>query len=89
MDARSDLFSLGIVMYEMISGEKPFKGDNLANMMYAISNTTFTPLKKVAPNVPDCCSRIVNKLLRKDPGKRIGSAAEVAKKLRQCRANIS
>ena len=89
VDGRSDLFSLGIVMYEMISGEKPFKGDNLANMMYAISNTTFTPLKKVAPNVPDCCSRIVNKLLRKDPGKRIGSAAEVAKKLRQCRANIS
>ena len=89
VDGRSDLFSLGILMYEMISGEKPFKGDNLANMMYAISNTTFTPLKKVAPNVPDCCSRIVNKLLRKDPGKRIGSAADVAKKLRQCRANIS
>ncbi|KPJ76317.1 MAG: hypothetical protein AMJ54_12025 [Deltaproteobacteria bacterium SG8_13] len=89
VDGRSDLFSLGIVMYEMLSGEKPFKGDNLANMMYAISNTTFTPLKKVVPDVPDCCSRIVNKLLRKNPEKRIASAAQVAKKLRHCRANLS
>ena len=88
VDGRSDLFSLGIVMYEMLSGEKPFKGDNLANMMYAISNVSFTPLKKVAPNVPDCYSRIVNKLLRKNPQKRIASAAEVAKKLRQCRASL-
>jgi serine/threonine-protein kinase len=89
VDGRSDLFSLGIVMYEMLSGEKPFKGDNLANMMYAISNVTFTPLKKIVPNIPECCSRIVNKLLRKDPGRRTASAAEVARKLRQCRANLN
>ena len=89
VDGRSDLFSLGIVMYEMLSGEKPFKADNLANMMFAISNVSFTSLKKVAPDVPDCCSRIVNKLLRKDPDKRLASAAEVAKRMRRCRANLS
>ena len=89
VDGRSDLFSLGIVMYEMLSGEKPFKGDNLANMMYAISNANYTPLKKVVADIPDCCSRIVNKLLRKDPDKRSASAEEVAQKLRQCRASLS
>ena len=89
VDGRSDLFSLGIVMYEMLSGEKPFKGDNLTNMMYAISNVSYTPLKKVTTDVPDCCSRIINKLLVKNPQKRTASAAAVAKKMRQCRANLS
>jgi len=84
VDGRSDLFSLGVVLYEMLSGEKPFKGDNLANMMYAIANSAYTPLTKVASDVPECCNKIIKKLLIKDPEKRIKSADKVANKFRQC-----
>ena len=84
VDGRSDLFSLGVVMYEMLSGEKPFHGDNLAHLMYAIANASYTPLSKVNPKVPECCNRIVKKLLIKNPERRIKNAATVVKNIRQC-----
>jgi len=84
VDGRSDLFSLGVVMYEMLSGEKPFKGDNLSNLVYAIANSAYTPLNKVNIDVPACCNKIIKKLLVKDPEKRIKSAAKVAQLIRQC-----
>ena len=84
VDGRSDLFSLGVVLYEMLSGEKPFKGDNLANLMYAIANSSYTPITKVAPRVPECCNKIIKKMLIKDPEKRVKSAEKVAKDIRRC-----
>jgi serine/threonine-protein kinase len=84
VDGRSDLFSLGVVLYEMLSGEKPFKGDNLANMLYAIANSAYTPLTRVNIDVPACCNKIIKKLLIKDPEKRVKSADKVAKDIRRC-----
>lgn len=84
VDGRADLFSLGVVMYELISGEKPFKGDTIANLMYAIANSSYTPLPEVAPRAPECCNRIVKKMLTKKPEKRIKSAAKVVKSIHQC-----
>ena len=84
VDGRSDQFSLGVVLYELLSGKKPFTGDSIANLMYAIANSSYTPLPKVAAGIPDCCYKIVRKMLNKKPDKRYKSAEEVVKAMRRC-----
>jgi serine/threonine-protein kinase len=84
VDGRSDLFSLGIVFYELLSGAKPFQGDTITALMYAIANTDHVPLKKVAPKTPSCCVAIVNKLLTKGLNKRFNSAEKVVDRIQMC-----
>lgn len=84
LDGRSDLFSLGIVLYEMLSGTKPFKGDSMSAVLYAIANSRPKPLTKVAEDIPPCVKTLVNKLLAKDRRKRYDSAADVAKAIGDC-----
>ena len=84
VDGRSDLFSLGVVFYELLSAQKPFRGDNLTTLMYAISNVEYAPLSEIAPRVPDCCNEIVEKLLAKGVSKRFRSAAQVVKQIDEC-----
>jgi serine/threonine-protein kinase len=89
VDGRSDLFSLGVVMYEMLSGTRPFTGDNMAHLMYNIANGSFKPITETASNVPDCCVKILKKLLHKNPDKRIPTAAKVVKKIHQCEQSLA
>jgi CHASE2 domain-containing sensor protein len=89
VDGRSDLYSLGVVLYEMLSAEKPFKGDSITALMYAITNNTYTPLPEVAPKTPQCCAKLVDKLLRKTVTKRYQSAAQVVKQIKKCQEQIA
>jgi serine/threonine-protein kinase len=89
LDGRSDLFSLGIVLYEMLSGVKPFKGDSMSAILYAITNSAPQPLAKVAEDVPACVKTIVNKLLAKQKTKRFDSAANLAKAIGDCLDRIA
>ena len=84
VDGRSDLFSLGVVLYELLTGDRPFKGDNVAQLMYNITHSAYTPVNKVLPDVPVCGSQIVKKLLAKDPQKRLESAGKLVRKIEQC-----
>ncbi len=84
VDGRSDLFSLGVVFYELLSAQKPFRGDNLTTLMYAISNVEYAPLSEIAPRVPDCCQEIVEKLLAKGVSKRFRTAGQVVKQINEC-----
>jgi len=75
---RSDLFSLGIVLYEMLTGKKPFQGEHRAAMTYAIVNEDPAPLSRYLSEAPEELIQIFDKLLAKEPEDRFGNASQVA-----------
>ena len=82
-DHRSDLFSLGVVLYEMIAGRLPFEGTHTTALMYAIVNDEPQPLARYASGIPDELQRIVSKALAKSPSERYQSAADLISDLRR------
>jgi len=83
VDVRSDLFSLGVVLYEMISGQLPFKGEFEDAIRYAIAHEEPEPLARYKSGVPDDLQHIVAKLLEKDPSLRYQTAAGVTADLKR------
>ncbi len=77
LDDRSDLFSLGIILYEMIAARKPFTGEYPRAISYAILFEEPEPLRRFKSNVPDELQRIVTKLLQKDPNLRFQTSADL------------
>jgi tetratricopeptide (TPR) repeat protein/predicted Ser/Thr protein kinase len=77
VDQRSDIFSFGVVLYEMITGQLPFKGEHEAAIIYSILNETPEPLARYKANVPEGLQRIVDKALEKDRNIRYQSAADI------------
>lgn len=81
VDHRADIFSFGVVLYQMLAGQKPFRGEHEAAMMYAIVNEEPTPIRKFLPEAPELLERIFRRSLTKDPGERYATAAELNKEL--------
>lgn len=73
LDARSDLFSLGAVLYHCLSGKHPFQGDTTAEVTFAIRNGICRPLREAAPEAPRSLATIVEKLIQKNPAERYES----------------
>lgn len=86
LDQRSDVFSLGVMLYEMLTGQVPFAGENVNAIMYQIINTTPPPPSTLNPEVPSMLNFIVAKVLAKDVDNRYQSAKEFASDLRACRS---
>jgi eukaryotic-like serine/threonine-protein kinase len=88
VDGRSDLFSFGVMLYEMVSGKTPFNGDSLATLMYQIANAPTPDVKKLRSDTPKCVVSIIERLLEKDADKRYATGAEVKQELEQCRSKL-
>ncbi len=83
LDHRSDIFSFGVVLYEMITGQLPFGGDYAQSIAYSILNETPDPLARYKADVPDGLQRIVDKALAKASDERYQHVDEIAADLRR------
>lgn len=81
IDHRSDLFSLGTLLYEMITGQSPFLGDNALETLRRIQAEVPTPIASLRPETPPGLIALVGDLLRKDPDRRLADAEAVARRL--------
>ena len=79
IDRRSDIFSLGVLFYQLLVGETPFHGDNLSGLLYQITQVKHPPMRDYNPKIPNVCEKIIDKALAKNPEARFNSAGELGK----------
>ncbi len=82
VDSRSDLFSFGIVLYELLTGKLPFKGEDTAALIYSIAHKAPEPLDTDTDEIPKGLQDVINKALAKEPTERYQSAAEISTAIR-------
>lgn len=87
VDGRSDLFSLGVMLYQMVTGRLPFKGESMATLMYKIANEPHESILEVRPELKElkpCLSAIIDRALKKDAAARYQTGEDLARDLQEC-----
>ena len=88
IEGASDLFSLGVSLYQMVCGKLPFIGNSMAQLMFRIANEPHTDILTIRPDVPPCVVAVINKALTKKVEERYQTGSEMAEAIRQCAANL-
>ncbi|WP_284615970.1 protein kinase domain-containing protein [Aquabacterium humicola] len=88
LDGRSDLFSTGIVLYQMLTGKRPFRGDSLVAVATRIANEEHPPITKLRPEVPASLRRVVDRCLAKQPANRFQTGRELSDALAKVLAEL-
>ena len=88
VDTRSDIFSLGVVFFELLTGERPFQGDSPASTLSAVLKDEPQPIHELRPKLPRDLARIVRRCLVKDPEKRFQTSKDVRNELEIGRAHV-
>ncbi len=89
IDGRSDLFSLGVMLFQLVCGKLPFEGESMAQLMFRIANDAHPDIRDIRPDVPDCLSAIIDRALAKDVEARYQSGNDMAADLRTCSGNLT
>jgi serine/threonine-protein kinase len=88
IEGRSDLFSLGVSLYQLLCGKLPFYGDSMAQLMFRIANEPHIDIRTVRADVPVCAVNIINKALSKNVAERYQNGAEMADAIRKCASSL-
>ncbi|HEV2110742.1 MAG TPA: serine/threonine-protein kinase [Gammaproteobacteria bacterium] len=89
VDGRSDLFSLGVTMYQLLAGQLPFQADSMATLMFKIANEPHAEVTVIRAELPAGVNQILDKALQKDPDKRYQRGADFAKDVRAYAAQLA
>jgi serine/threonine-protein kinase len=84
----SDLFSLGVSLFQLLTGQLPFAADSMTGLMQQIAEMPHPPLRAFRPDLPDCVDRVIDRALAKNPDARFDSGAQMAAALEDCRSRI-
>jgi len=83
VDGRSDLFSLGVTLFQLLTGSLPFHADSMATLMFKIANEPYTPPRSVRADLPPAIDAIIERALQKNPDTRYATGREFAQDLRK------